>query len=194
MNYLMKRHMMMSKMRDRDERRDYESRERDYKGNQYGSNDYRERDYKNYDYRGNDYYGGNMRDNNYYGNDHSMNRDYNYYGGRDGHSQHELKEMYRKDLERWTRKLKEKDRFNLPKEEVIKKAKSMSVAFLDYTEEEFYVVYLLMVKLFKQVANEPHTYLAMAKALLEEPDSMISPEEKVQVMLYEIAMGGKESF
>lgn len=200
MNYLMKRHMMMSK---RDERSDYGSREeyRDHRGSDYARGyDYRGGDYRGSDYRGydsrdyRDYRSSDMMDRNYYGSERDMRSDYNYYGGRDGHSMEELKHMYHKDLEKWTKKLKEKDRFNLPKEEVLKKAKNMGVSFMEYTEEEFYAIYLLMIKLFKSVANEPHTYLAMAKAILEEPDSMISPEEKIQVMLYEIAMGGKQSF
>ena len=147
--------------------------------NKENGSDYNSRE----EYRGRDY-----RDMNY-------REDYRSdYRGQDYHSQEQLMSMYKQDLEKWTHKLKEKDRFKLSKEEVIKKAKNMGVAFMDYTENEFYVMYLLMLSLFKSIANEPHTYLAMAKSALEDPSSSLSPSEKVQVIMYEIAMGGKPSF
>jgi hypothetical protein len=187
MKYLMKRHMMM---KDKEQERDYNYRENDYRGDY--RNDYR-RDYNRseypsyygYDHRGSDY-----RERDYRGYDYRGEE----YRGQDYHSEEQLMSMYKQDLEKWTYKLKEKDRFKLSKEEVIKKAKNMGVAFMDYTENEFYVMYLLMLSLFKSVANEPHTYLAMAKSALEEPSSSLSPSEKVQVIMYEIAMGGKPSF
>ena len=210
MNYLMKRHMMM---KNKENGSDYNSRE-EYRGRDYRDMNYRE-DYRS-DYRG-DYrsdYRGDYRsdyrgDYNYYENGRTSDyrgqdyrgQDYrggDYrsqdYRGQDYHSQEQLMSMYKQDLEKWTQKLKEKDRFKLPKEEVIKKAKNMGVAFMDYTENEFYVMYLLMLSLFKAVANEPHTYLAMAKSALEDPSSSLSPSEKVQVIMYEIAMGGRQSF
>lgn len=187
MNYLMKRHMMM-KNKEREYNKGYE----DYRGSEY-------RDYRGHDYneRSGMYERPYMKD---YRGDYREREEYrdyrsqDYTMGRDYHSEEQLMEMYHRDLDKWCNKLKEYDRFKLPKEEVYKKAKNMGVAFMDYTEEEFYVIYLLMIKLFKSVANEPHTYLAMAKSILEEPESKISPSEKVQVMLYEIAMGGKSSF
>ena len=201
MNYLMKRHMMM---KNKENGSDYNSRE-DYRGRDYRDMNYRE-DYRS-DYRG-DYRGDYRSDyrgdyNNYqhpsrsgYEHRDSDYRDYrgSEYRGGDYHSEEQLMSMYKQDLEKWTHKLKEKDRFKLSKEEVIKKAKNMGVAFMDYTENEFYVMYLLMLSLFKSIANEPHTYLAMAKSALEDPSSSLSPSEKVQVIMYEIAMGGKPSF
>ena len=195
MNYLMKRHMMM---KNKENGSDYNSRE-EYRGRDYRDMNYRE-DYRS-DYRG-DYrsdYRGDYRsdyrgDYNYYENGRTSDYRGQDYRGQDYHSQEQLMSMYKQDLEKWTYKLKEKDRFKLPKEEVIKKAKNMGVAFMDYTENEFYVMYLLMLSLFKSVANEPHTYLAMAKSALEDSSSSLSPSEKVQVIMYEIAMGGKPSF
>lgn len=202
MKYLLKRHMMM---KNKENGSDYNSRE-DYRGRDYRDMNYRE-DYRS-DYRG-DYRGDYRRDYrsdyNYYENGRTSDyrsQDYNRgsdyrgsdYRGGDYHSEEQLMSMYKQDLEKWTHKLKEKDRFKLSKEEVIKKAKNMGVAFMDYTENEFYVMYLLMLSLFKSIANEPHTYLAMAKSALEDPSSSLSPSEKVQVIMYEIAMGGKPSF
>ena len=195
MNYLMKRHMMM---KNKETGSDYNSRE-EYRGRDYRDMNYRE-DYRS-DYRGDyrsdyrgDYRGEYRGDYNYYENGRTSDYRGQDYRGQDYHSQEQLMSMYKQDLEKWTYKLKEKDRFKLSKEEVIKKAKNMGVAFMDYTENEFYVMYLLMLSLFKSVANEPHTYLAMAKSALEEPSSSLSPSEKVQVIMYEIAMGGKPSF
>ena len=211
MNYLMKRHLMM---KNKDGRNEYGSKEgyvdqrgmdyrSDYRGDYRGdyrsdySGDYnyyesgRTSDYRGQDYnRGSDYRGQDYRGQDYRGQDYRSND----YRGQDYHSEEQLMSMYKQDLEKWTHKLKEKDRFKLPNEEVIKKAKNMGVAFMDYTENEFYVMYLLMLSLFKSIANEPHTYLAMAKSALEDPSSSLSPSEKVQVIMYEIAMGGRPSF
>ena len=97
------------------------------------------------------------------------------------------KKEYAEDLEYWTRKLKNKDKFNLPKQEVINKAKTMGAKFNEYSEEEFYAIYLMMVSDYS-IANEPHTYLAMAKQFLEDDDIPISGSEKVCKYLYEIVL------
>ena len=98
-----------------------------------------------------------------------------------------IKKEYEEDLEHWTHKLKHKDRFNLPKHEVINKAKTMGAKFHEYSEEEFYAVYLMMVSDYS-IANEPHTYLAMAKQFLEDDDIPMSGSEKVCKYLYEIVL------
>ena len=98
-----------------------------------------------------------------------------------------VKKEYEEDLEHWTHKLKHKDRFNLPKHEVINKAKTMGAKFHEYSEEEFYAVYLMMVSDYS-IANEPHTYLAMAKQFLEDDDIPMSGSEKVCKYLYEIVL------
>lgn len=98
-----------------------------------------------------------------------------------------IKKEYEEDLEHWAHKLKHKDRFNLPKHEVINKAKTMGAKFHEYSEEEFYAVYLMMVSDYS-IANEPHTYLAMAKQFLEDDDIPMSGSEKVCKYLYEIVL------
>ena len=74
------------------------------------------------------------------------------------------------------------------KEEVVNKAKDMGVKFDEYDEEEYYAIYLMHVSDYPFIANEPHTYLAMAKAWLEDKDLEIDPSEKVCRYMYEIAM------
>lgn len=200
-NYLMRRHKRESMMDHRgeymgskqferemsvypDQRRDYNDysdyrRRRDY--NDYG--DYRRgRDYNDYgDYRrGRDY-------NDY--NDYRRGRDYNDYG--DYHSEKQIMQEYERELDKWCHKLKSKDRFNLPKEEVFKKAKEMGAKFNEYDEMDFYVIYLLMMSIFKHQANDPHSYISMALSFLENDEFEINPSEITSVVMYELAKGGR---
>lgn len=124
------------------------------------------------------------------------NRDYyyddlrDYRRGRDyrDYAENDYDEEYHEDLEKWTKKLKKYDRFGLSKEQVTQKAKEMKVNFDDYDEDEFYAIYLMHVSDYPTIANEPHTYLAMAKAWLEDKDINIDPSEKVCKYMYEIVM------
>ena len=120
-------------------------------------------------------------------------RDYRYdmrYDMRgDYHSSKGGEEEYYEDLERWTEKLKRKDRFKVKKEEIISHAKQMGVRFEEFTEEEFYVVYLMMVSDFKAVANDFRSYLNMAKEWLMDDDIEVSPSEKLCIYYYEIVKG-----
>jgi len=117
--------------------------------------------------------------------DYDMRRDYRDYRY-EKYDRYE--DEYQKDLEEWINKLKKYDRFGMNKAEVIQKAKEMGVSFKDYDEEEYYAIYLMHISDYPQVANEPHTYLAMAKAWLEDKDLEIEPSEKVCKYLYEIVM------
>lgn len=105
--------------------------------------------------------------------------------GKDYDDAHE----YHKELESWIHSLKREDRFGLPKEEVLKKAKDMGVRFHDYDEAEFYAVYLMLISDFKHIANDPHQYLAMAKEWLEDKDAKRQGSEKVCAYLYTIVLG-----
>lgn len=96
---------------------------------------------------------------------------------------------YHKDLEEWIHKLKRHDRFNVTKEDAIRKAKEMNVKFDMFDETEFYATYLMMVSDFKHVANDPHMYLAMAKEWLEDADIIRRGSEKVCAYLYTIVLG-----
>ena len=86
-------------------------------------------------------------------------------------------------------KLKKKDRFGIPKEQIIHQAKNMGVMFRDYTEEEFYAAYLAMVTDYKKVSNEYNMYIQMAKEFLEDDDTKASNSEKLCKYLYYIVLG-----
>lgn len=100
----------------------------------------------------------------------------------------DLDEEYEQDLHKWIEKLKKKDRFGQPKEQVIQKAKEMRVDFKDYTEDEFYAVYLMQVSDYPSISNDPRMYMNMAKQWLEDDDIAVDPSEKVCKYLYEIVL------
>ena len=97
-------------------------------------------------------------------------------------------EEYEEDLHKWIEKLKRKDRFNQSKEQVIQKAKEMKVNFDEFSEDEFYAIYLMEVSDYPSVSNDPRMYLGMAKAWLEDDDIAVDPSEKVCKYLYEIVL------
>lgn len=101
----------------------------------------------------------------------------------------ESEDKWHKDLEKFTEKLKKKDRFHIKKEDVISSAKQMGVKFDEFTEEEFYAVYLMMVSDYKAVANDFRSYLNMAKEWLMDDDIEVSPSEKLCIYYYEIVKG-----
>ena len=174
-------------------------RQEDYARN---SNDMRRMDYAPYypqhsqmdytpmhhDMMGNrDYRGGDMRRNDYnYGYDSRMDYGNNY--SYDGHEKI-TEEQYYKDLERWAEKLKKKDRFKMRKEDVLAQAKQMGIKFEEFSEMEFYVVYLMMISDYKNVANDHRMYLSMAKDWLEDDDIEVSPSEKLCIYYYDIVKG-----
>lgn len=122
----------------------------------------------------------------YYGDynyDMRRNRDYAY---------DDYDKEYHKDLMEWAQKLKKDDRFGWDKNSVIQKAREMGVSFNGYDEEEFYAIYLMHISDYPSIANEPHTYLTMAKAWLEDKDIDIEPSEKVCKYLYEIVMADED--
>ena len=107
------------------------------------------------------------------------------YDGKDYDDAHE----YHKELEEWIHSLKRYDRFGLPKEEVLRKAREMGVKFNDFDEAEFYAIYLMHISDYPKNANEPHTYLSMAKDWLEDKDAKRRGSEKVCAYLYTIVLG-----
>lgn len=184
-------------MRDRAERRNYRRRDRMYAPMDYNY-DYAEH-HNSYDStRNRDRYHDEER---YMGYerpyesrrtyDYNYDMRYDYRRGRD-YADDDYDEEYHEDLEKWTKKLKKYDRFGLTKEQVMQKAKDMKVSFDEYEPDEFYAIYLMHVSDYPQVANEPHTYLAMAKAWLEDKDINIDPSEKVCKYMYEIAMADED--
>lgn len=110
------------------------------------------------------------------------------YRGRRDYADDDYDEDYAEDLKKWIAKLKKDDRFGLSMEQAIMKAKEMGVRFDEFDEEEFYAIYLMHVSDYPMIANEPHTYLSMAKSWLEDKDLNIDPSEKVCKYMYEIVM------
>lgn len=151
----------------------YDSTERgrgDYRG--YDRYDgYDERDYRDYEYD----------------REYSRHSDYAY-----DYAEEDMEKEYEEKLHEWIKKLKKHDRFGLTKDEVIKKAKSMSVNFDKFDEEEFYAVYLMMVSDYKHIGNDPHMYLAMAKDWLMDDDVKMKGSDKVCAYLYTIVLGEDE--
>ena len=96
---------------------------------------------------------------------------------------------FKEDLERWIHKLKRKDRFGMPKEEVLNHAKNMGIRFDEFSQEEFYAVYLMMVSDYKSLGNDFKAYLHLAKEWLMDDDIEVSPSEKLCVYYYEIVKG-----
>ena len=169
-------------LRDRAERRTRGRERRDM-----GYMDYRE--YERYPM---DYEHSMQRDRNY-DYDYDMRRNYDYRDSRRSRDYaDEMDEEYHEDLKNWTEKLKRKDRFGLSKEQIVSKGKEMGITYSDYEPEEFYAIYLMHVTDYPNIANDPHTYLAMAKSWLEDKDLNIEPSEKVCKYLYEIVMADED--
>lgn len=101
-------------------------------------------------------------------------------------------EEYERDLRDWILKLKKKDRFNMSKDAVVTKAKEMKVEFKDFTEEEFYAVYLMQVSDYPSISNDARVYLSMAKSWLEDDDVAVDPSEKLCIYMYEIVLGDED--
>jgi hypothetical protein len=157
--------------------------------------DYAERN-RGYDYR-NNYESRNSDYNKYpehYGEynrpmyDYEMrNRDYNYDYRMD---YDHMEKEYHEELKKWIEKLKQKDnRIRVNKEQVMRQAKNMNVRFEDYTEEEFYAVYLMMIADYPNVTNDYNVYLSMAKNWLEDDDVKVKGSDKLCTYLYEIVLG-----
>lgn len=127
-----------------------------------------------------DYYSGNNRSDYHYEN---YGQSYNDYSSEDP------KLKYKEELEKWIKKMKNKDRFQISKQEVISRAKQMGINFEEFTEEEYYAIYLAMVTVYKNIGNDPQKYLDLAKQFLEDDDIELSPSEKVYAYLNYIVLG-----
>ena len=104
----------------------------------------------------------------------------------------DMDDEWKEHLKKWSEKLKKKDRFNMPKDQVLQNAKQMGVKFDDYNEEEFLTTYYMVLSDYPKIANEPHTYLALAKDWLEDKDTALKGSEKLCAYYYEIVKGGEE--
>ena len=174
--------------------KDYRDYRSDYNRNPYGSEGgYVDHNYKR-DYRSNDYAGYDSRDYNmgrdyrdYSNGQHSMRDErYDQYSGSDYHYE---QQEYKQELHKWKNKLESKKRFMQPEEEVIKRAKDMGIQFGQFTEDEFYVAYLLMQSMFTGISNDFNIYVSMAKDFLMEKDIKVSPSDKLSIYLCHIVNG-----
>lgn len=104
----------------------------------------------------------------------------------------ETENEWKEDLKEWCEELKKYDRFNMPKDQVIQNARQMGVAFDKYNEEEFLTTFYMVMSDYPKVANEPHTYLAMAKEWLEDEDSKLKGADKLCAYYYEVINAGEE--
>lgn len=197
-------------MDSRDYRSEYDSRGydramSDHRGqdyhmvNQYNREPYRRANYEmqgyvtgRSDYRGdyNDY----ARTQGGYGYDHTGDyRDYRGdYNDYDYADYGNMDKQYKDDLEKWMHELKQHDRFGMPKDQIMQKANQMGIKFDQYDETEFLTTYYMVISDNPQIANDPHTYLAMAKNWLEDKDAELKGSEKLCAYYYEIVKGGKQ--
>ena len=151
------------------------------------SRDYRSEYDSRYDSRYDANYG--TSDGHYGGDGRNDYRYENYGQGYNDYASEDPKQEYKKELEEWIKKMKNKDRFQLSKQEVLNKAKQMGVNFEEFSEEEFYAIYLAMVTDYKNVGNDPHVYLSLAKQFLEDDDIELNPSEKVYAYLNYVVLG-----
>lgn len=118
-------------------------------------------------------------------------RNYNYDYGYD-YASEDMEKEWGEHLKKWREELKRYDRFNMPKDQVIQNAKQMGVEFDKYNEEEFLTTYYMVMSDYPTIANEPHTYISLAKDWLEDEDSKLKGSDKLCAYYYEVIKGGEE--
>ena len=114
---------------------------------------------------------------------HNMGYDYGHEG---------MDKEWEEHLHKWIEKLKKYDKFNMSKEDIINKAKSMGVKFDHYNEHEFVATYYMMMSDYPSIMSDPHLALVMAKDFLEDKDSELKGSDKLCAYYYEIVKGGEE--
>ena len=95
---------------------------------------------------------------------------------------------YDKDLRKWVEKLKSTDRFKVSKEQIITQARNMGVEFNEFSEDEFYATYLMMVSDYKTISNDYNMYIKLAIEFLRDEDSALKGSDKLCAYMYEIIM------
>lgn len=150
-----------------DYQREYMDDSYRYRGDYRGS-DYRG-DYRGSDYRGSDYRGG---------------------GRYDYRSEDDDDEEYKTELKEKCKELERYDKFKLPKNEILEKAKQMGIKFDKFDEEELLFTYYMMMSDYDiDVLNSPHIYLAMASKFLDDKDAKLQGTEKLAAYLDVIVDG-----
>ena len=130
-------------------------------------------------------------------NEHKINYDARYGGmypydyGMNDYGMEE--EDYKKELHKWSEKLKHKDRFHKEKNEIIQMARSMGARFEKYNEDEFVAIYYMIVSDYR---NEliPSAQQAVLFAIdwLEDDDVAMKGSEKVCSYLYATVLGKED--
>ena len=119
--------------------------------------------------------------------------DYGYdYGYDYDYADEDMEKEWKEHLKKWQDELKRYDRFNMPKDQVIQNAKQMGVEFDKYNEEEFLTTYYMVMSDYPSIANEPHTYISLAKDWLEDEDSKLKGSDKLCAYYYEVINAGEE--
>lgn len=114
------------------------------------------------------------------------------YGYDYDYASEDMEKEWKEHLKKWCEELKRYDRFNMPKEQVIQNARQMGVEFDKYNEEEFLTTYYMVMSDYPTIANEPHTYISLAKDWLEDEDSNLKGSDKLCAYYYEVVKGGEE--
>lgn len=110
-------------------------------------------------------------------NDYNDYRDYR----RDRRNDYRRDYSYR-NLDHFTRDYHDSDKFQLEKREIVDIASKMGASFRDYGEEELYLAYLVMQRLFKSLGNNVERYVVMAKDFLEQRNA----REKLDILINDI--------
>lgn len=97
--------------------------------------------------------------------------------------------MYKEDLKKLADRLKKYDKYGMTKEQLIQHSRQMGVDFKDYTEDEFYTTYLMMLSDYKSISNDPNTYIKLAQDFLEDDDTALRGGEKLCAYYYTIILG-----
>lgn len=177
----------------------------------YARRDRARRDYRDYGYDGNEYkpieimgrFGGyySMEDEDYargdYRRDYNMdyNRDYDYRGGDYGrydYAGYGMDYAQEEELKYFEKKLMEQIEPNaksmFEKQQIMSKAKANGIKFDNYSEEEFYIVVLMLVSDFGKTLGSSNAdiYVKMAKDWLEDKDSNLKYSDKLYEYLEKI--------
>lgn len=125
---------------------------------------------------------------------HPMRRYEPYYDDYDYRS-HDFEYLDKEELLDWEEDLletlNETEKGMFKKEHIINKAKEKNIRFDDYTEDEFYVVVLMLFDDFKKTLGSasPELYVALAKDFLEDEDAELQGGEKLYAYYEYIVCG-----
>lgn len=115
-----------------------------------------------------------------------------YYDDRryDSYGEYDDYDDYCDELDKWIEKLERKSKFkDVGEEGIIESAKRMNIKFDEYSEDELYATFLMLASDYDFISNEKETFIAMARAFLEDDDIEVEPSEKLCIYLKDIVLG-----